>query len=371
MQALIRIAAVLLTVVALPLAGAAWDGRSPGAYLGFPPRTAAVTPAPFAWPVFLLGAAAVAAVLIPFLVRILRHAGCAQPAPAAGRLPAWGWAALVLLVVSWAAAWGAFGGPEALRRHAFTTLWLGYIGLANAWTARRAGTCLLTRRPATVAGLLAASAVFWWGFEYLNQFTRNWHYLGLAARGDWGYFLAASPPFATVLAAVLSTRDLLATYPRLSAGLGDAWRPPLPGRTGRSAACLLLGAAALVAVGADGERFFPLLWLGPLLLIWGVQGLAGEPTLLDDAAAGDWRPLWLAALAALACGLLWEMWNAGSLARWQYAVPYVDRFRLFAMPALGYAGYLPFGLECVAAAGLVFGGRRTDLRRGLPGVADT
>ena len=50
------------------------------------------------------------------------------------------------------------------------------------------------------------------------------------------------------------------------------------------------------------------------------------------------------------------MWNIGSLARWAYTVPYVDRYRIFAMPILGYGGYLPFGLECLAVGQLVLGG---------------
>lgn len=52
------------------------------------------------------------------------------------------------------------------------------------------------------------------------------------------------------------------------------------------------------------------------------------------------------ALAALLCGFFWELWNAFSSPRWAYAVPYVNRFHLFAMPAVGYAGYLPFGPVC-------------------------
>ncbi len=42
----------------------------------------------------------------------------------------------------------------------------------------------------------------------------------------------------------------------------------------------------------------------------------------------------------------WELWNAFSSPRWAYAVPYVDRFPLFAMPTVGYTGYLPFGPVC-------------------------
>jgi hypothetical protein len=51
------------------------------------------------------------------------------------------------------------------------------------------------------------------------------------------------------------------------------------------------------------------------------------------------------------------MWNHGSLAHWEYAVPYVDRFRIFEMPLLGYAGYLPFGIECAVISNLVLRGQ--------------
>jgi len=44
------------------------------------------------------------------------------------------------------------------------------------------------------------------------------------------------------------------------------------------------------------------------------------------------------------------MWNFYSLPKWKYDVPFVNRFHIFEMPLLGYAGYLPFGLECAVAA---------------------
>ena len=62
---------------------------------------------------------------------------------------------------------------------------------------------------------------------------------------------------------------------------------------------------------------------------------------------------WQAALAGLVCGFFWEMWNYGSLAHWEYSVPLVHRFEIFQMPLLGYSGYLPFGLECLAVARLL------------------
>ncbi len=59
---------------------------------------------------------------------------------------------------------------------------------------------------------------------------------------------------------------------------------------------------------------------------------------------GDYTLVAAYGLAALCCGFFWELFNYHSLARWQYAIPYVQVFHLFEMPILGYAGYLPFGL---------------------------
>jgi hypothetical protein len=68
---------------------------------------------------------------------------------------------------------------------------------------------------------------------------------------------------------------------------------------------------------------------------------------------GAWHQICLWALAALLCGFFWEMWNFFSFTKWVYAIPYVNRFHCFEMPLLGYAGYLPFGLECAVIARLV------------------
>ena len=49
-------------------------------------------------------------------------------------------------------------------------------------------------------------------------------------------------------------------------------------------------------------------------------------------------------------------------AKWEYSIPYVHRFEIFEMPLVGYAGYLPFGLECAVVAalfGLRINGRRS------------
>ncbi len=109
---------------------------------------------------------------------------------------------------------------------------------------------------------------------------------------------------------------------------------------------MLIGSLLLVALPIWREALFPALWLAPLLVFAALQYLLTGETLLAPLAHGDWRPVLQPAAAALVCGFFWEMWNYGSLAKWHYSIPYVQRFPLFEMPLLGYAGYLPFGVEC-------------------------
>jgi len=121
----------------------------------------------------------------------------------------------------------------------------------------------------------------------------------------------------------------------------------LPHPTAAAMAVLLLDAAGLLAIGVWPDYLFPLLWVSPLLIVIGLQTVMQERHFLSQVADGDWSGAVAAALAALVCGGLWEMWNYFSLAKWEYSIPFVQRFQIFEMPLLGYAGYLPFGLECL------------------------
>jgi hypothetical protein len=252
--------------------------------------------------------------------------------------------------VAWILAWNRFAWFAPLQAFTFSPLWLAYIVVIQALTFRRTGTCLLIDRPLTLLKLFVLSAGFWWFFEYLNRFVQNWYYDGIGSLTPWEYFLFATLPFSTVLPAVLGTCDLLATFPRLSAGLDTfiVLRPRQP----KILAGIVLAAACagLAGIGVRPDLLFPLLWLAPLLIITSLRTLSGQTTLFTDIGRGDWRQVCLLALAALICGFFWEMWNYYSQAKWIYTVPYVNRFKIFEMPILGYAGYLPFGLECAVVA---------------------
>jgi hypothetical protein len=340
-------------VLALPLLGAFAEGLPLAPFLEFPPRTQRVAHAPFSWAAFALIALFAAAWVAPFVARGIRARPPPRPPPPRFPFPWWGWLGLLLALAAWGVAWTRFPWAGEFQKHTFTPLWLGYVLVANALLVRRAGACPMLARPRAFLALFPASAAFWWLFEWLNRFAQNWRYVGGERFGAGEYFLYATLPFATVLPAVLSTRDLLASFPRLTEPFAAflPLRPRHPRALALAAA--LASSAALFFLGVFPNALFPALWLGPLALLLAFAALSRRPHPLSPLAAGDWRGVVTAALAALLCGFFWEMWNAFSLLKWEYSVPFVHRFLLFEMPALGWAGYLPFGLECVAVAALL------------------
>jgi len=330
----------------------------------FPPRTEdwGLDPAklwnlrhPFSWPVFSAMAALVAVVTGPFLWRLVRAPGGAASARAGERhpFPAYGWWGVALGTVAWVLAWARFPWFAPFQAHTFLPLWLAYILVMNALCVRRSGRCLMTGHPRAYAVLFPVSAAFWWFFEYLNRYVWNWYYLGLDGMSAAEYTVFASFSFATVLPAVTATAFWLGTF----RPFGDERLCRLA-RMGLSrrltlAALVLTAGAGLTGIVFVPHLAYPLLWISPLTVFLTVQITAGDNTVLDGVRSGDWRVVVRFAAAALICGLFWEMWNFHSAAKWVYAVPYVQAFQLFEMPALGFAGYLPFGLECAAVAAWV------------------
>lgn len=351
---LILLLLLTLMLVGLPLAGVALAGKPLAPYLEFPPVGVTVVHAAFSWWAFAATAAFIMVAVLPFVTKVVRSRTSIESRPvASSAFPWWGWLAIIYLAVVWLLAWSRFSWFAPVQGFTFSLLWLGYIVIVNALTAKRTGRCMLTHRPATLLALFPASAAFWWFFEYLNRFVQNWHYMGVGTLGPWEYFWQATLPFATVLPAVLGTRELLASFPALSAGLEHAWSFSVVHSKRLAWAVLILSGAALAGVGVWPNGLFSLLWLAPLASITALQVIGGEASILDGPARGDWREIWQVAVAGLVCGFFWELWNYNSLAHWEYSVPFVHRFELFHMPILGYGGYLPFGLECLAVAKLL------------------
>ena len=397
---LFKITALTGMLVGLPVLGVYVAGYPVERYLEFPPQTRFVQHEPFSWLACAAMISAIAAVVVPLAICVLkccfrshREAG----SPAVGRFPWWGWAAVGTGLVSWIAAWTRFSWLAGLQAHTFVPLWLSYVVTINALTYRKNGHCMMIDHPGFFVVLFPMSAAFWWYFEYLNRFVQNWYYVG-SEYGAWAYFGLATVSFSTVLPAALGTRELLLSYcwirptsnagktPRVVIPPGSRDQSDLPlSRPTRLTAERCNGESEIETLQTDGWRrfvpwfvlglagiglaligvlpnyLFPVVWVSPALIIVSLQAVLGEHHIVSDMLEGIWHPSVSAALAALVCGWFWEMWNYHSLAKWEYSIPFVDRFHLFEMPILGYAGYLPFGLECLVVGlmleGLMYGKR--------------
>ncbi len=339
------LAAMLL---GLPLIGALVAGYPIVRYLEFPPQTRYVQHAPFSWPAFfVIVFVIVASVLPPVIKGIQSYSKSPLPTESSQSYPFpwWGWIGIATGMIAWFLAWTRFAWFAEFQPHTFSPLWFSYILVVNAFCLRRTGGCLMMGRPGFFLLLFPASAAFWWFFEYLNRFVQNWYYVG-ATFSPWAYFWYATLPFSTVLPAVLSTRQYLLGVSWISRGCAQTRPIELPHPVPVAVVCLLLSAAGLVVIGVRPNYLFPFLWFSPLLIIVCLQTLMKERHIFSQMAAGDWRGAVAAILAAIICGGFWEMWNYFSLAKWEYSIPLVQRVHIFKMPLLGYAGYLPFGLEC-------------------------
>ncbi|MFP4065599.1 MAG: hypothetical protein ACLFS0_08890 [Bacteroidales bacterium] len=343
---LLTILMVTLLIIT-PLLGVLIQGDTVESFLHLPPKTEYVDHGAFSMLFFIVILALGALAVIPFVYKIIKSQPGTDPSKTIHKkFPPWGWVGVVLLVGGWIVAWTRFEWASQIQIFTFTPIWLGYVVLINAFLYMRTGASLITHAARYLLLLFVVSAVFWWYYEYLNQFTDNWYYVGLDHLTDFQYFLYATFPFATVLPAVISTWFLLRSFPRLSAGLENFGALPVMQKNRFWWIMLAIGVLTLSVTYLYPRYLFPFMWLSPMLIIASVITLGGGKTIISNAASGNWKDLFLLAVAALICGFFWEMWNYYSLTKWEYSVPFVHRYLIFEMPVLGYLGYLPFGIQC-------------------------
>ena len=80
-------------------------------------------------------------------------------------------------------------------------------------------------------------------------------------------------------------------------------------------------------------------WLGFIFLLDPINASLGTETLTRERIINlSW--------SGLLCGVLWELWNFWSRAKWHYTVPILEHLKIFEMPVPGYLGFPAFALEC-------------------------
>ena len=199
----------------------------------------------------------------------------------------------------------------------------------------------LLARPREPATMLWWSAVIWLVFEAINFRLRDWYYVFLPA-GRLERWLGITVSLATVVPAVLLPERIL---DRLG-----VWRDlrsrsfALEPRHWRIAGWV--GWGLLAAVLAFPRYLYP--------LTWGAVWLIAEPllyrrdperSLFADIARGSWGRIARLMAAGLFAGVLWESFNALARGRWIYTVPFLEHWKIFEMPLVGFLGFPFFALE--------------------------
>lgn len=337
-------------ILVLPLLGVCLKGQSVLPYLAFPPKPVIPVHAPFSLTMFTAFTLFILATILPFFKKGVTYQG--KPFAVTGPFPWWGYVSFSGLAGFWLMAWTRFDWFHPFQPHTFFPLWTCWIVCVNALVHRAENQCPLVKSPFKFLILFCVSALFWWVFEYLNRFVGNWYYSGSQYPGGQ-YFLLATLSFSTVLPAVESMKEYLLTFDRIKNGFKRCHA--IPGLNSRPSALLMVifSSIFLFLIGLFPDALFFLVWICPLFLFMGCRIFFCRCHIFSGVTKGDFTLVVAYALAALVCGFFWEMFNMYSLARWQYAIPFVDRFHLFEMPILGYAGYLPFGLECAVIIDLV------------------
>jgi len=260
-------------------------------------------------------------------------------------LPVRGWVALAALV---AAEFLMFRGVDPVATYFTPIAWSSYLVLADAmvWSIGRKSR--IVDEPREFAALAALSLLLWLIFEAYNLRLGNWAYTGLPANWlarDFGFAWS----FMTIIPAVLFTADLVESFGWF-AGEPPKWKCPRSSLGGLTAAGALCLSVPLLLPREVGAYLFALVWVGFILLLEPANYRLRLPSLLRDVEEGRRSRLYALLVSGWVCGWLWEFWNYWAAARWQYTFPMFQRWKIFAMPAPGYLGFLPFALECSVMA---------------------
>jgi len=266
-------------------------------------------------------------------------------------LPAWGWLGLAIILL---AELLLFLQVRWVRVFFTPIVWTGYLLFADSLVYGVKGSSRMADSWRSFLGLACCSVPLWLIFEAYNLRLRNWTYVGLPQnpllRG-----LGYTWSFATIWPAIFETADLVSalglTGPvsveegvRGWQGGEHAYRPS------RHFTALPLGLACLTfpLLAPSGIRgyLFGAVWVGFILLLDPINYSWGGRSLLRDFEQGETNRLIAFLCSGLVCGILWEFWNYWASAKWMYVFPMWQKWRVFEMPAPGYLGFPPFGVEC-------------------------
>lgn len=218
--------------------------------------------------------------------------------------------------------------------------WYPTLVLLDAGVVLLGGESLLAH-PGRLAAMLWWSAVIWFLFEAINFRLQNWYYVFLPTQRVERW-IGITVSLATVVPAVLLPERAL---DRLGA-FHDLRSRPVRFTPTVLRLAFALGCATLVAVLAFPRFLYP--------LTWGAIWLIAEPllyrtdraqSLFGDIERGSWGRIARIMAGGLFAGALWESFNSVAQGRWVYTVPFLEHWKIFEMPPVGFVGFAFFALE--------------------------
>jgi len=226
--------------------------------------------------------------------------------------------------------------------------WWSLIFIFDSLNFRLKKTSPLFRSPKKFFFMAFMSVFVWLIFELFNLRLQNWSYHDLPASLPvrWtGYFIA----FATVLPALVELSELFLNM------FKDKALPAFDAVKKKSFlnGSVILGIIFLGLCLLFPKLFFPLVWLGFILLLEPINYRMKNDSLYFDLEKGRAGRIYSWLAAGFAAGILWELLNFWSNSRWEYTLPYLNFGRIFQMPVFGYGGFLPFALEAFALWNLI------------------
>ncbi len=244
----------------------------------------------------------------------------------------------------------------------YTLAWWTYIVFLAGVNHLRGRNSLLLDNRREFIWVFFYSILVWLFFEICNFRLNNWFYFGVPAEAylRWpGYLIA----YGTVLPGLFETETLLKNWGLFKRIQG----PRITVTNGLLTRFLILGFLMMLAMIISPRIFFPLVWIGLILILdplvyWYEESHA---SFLSQIEQGDYALLARLLVTGAICGLLWEFWNYWAGSKWFYNIPYLEFAKILEMPILGFLGFPPFALECylLYRASLIFRKRFINNRK--------
>ncbi len=229
---------------------------------------------------------------------------------------------------------------QPFEKFHFIIIWIGYILFADYLVFKIKGKSWINNNSFAIIGMFIISIPFWKMFEYINIRVNNWKYIGVEYFGAYNDLFAVLA-FSTVVPAFFITlsfftKDFSSSLPKDKMSKGGF------------VFTILLGILMFIGLLVFPKYLFAIEWIFIFLIIDGINFRNKRESVLYMFKTKKWKLINQIIFSSLIMGFLWEFWNYWATTKWIYIVPFVDHFKIFEMPILGYLGYIPFGFSIFA-----------------------